>query len=554
MGIATTNAHQRIAASLGAMQYVETQFDASQGVMSAGVLLALPALLSQGLDIAFDTYDDLPRGYYGLHHIVLLSCFMALCRIKNTESLKSYPPGELGKILGLDRVPEVGHLRKKYKQIFIQKKTDAFHSKLFTSWLDNLPELFFYIDGHVRVYHGSKANLAKRYVSREKLCLNGTSEFWVNDQAGLPLMVITGELNEKLKEAVNDIVEKLKQEVPEPSNNQTPRFTIVIDRESYEPRWYRKLWDDHQISVITYRKNVKDKWEEDQFVEAEYQLFNNTVTMQICERGVNLSNYWFREIRRLSKSGHQTSIITTNWQINSLEVALKMFSRWTQENYFKYMIENFDFDKMIEYGTESIDPKRSIVNPEYRKISYQLKKTREKKRRKEAKVYQKIESQSDKTIEQVQQDIAKTSDLIEQINADKKLVNQLLLKRGEIPARISIADMAPDLRFEKLKQEGKKFKNAIVMLAYRAETALFNSLPKYFLNARKEGRALLREIFSSDADLMPNSQNKTLTITIHSLSTPRFNQALQHLCEIMNETKTVYPNTNLKMIFKSMAV
>jgi len=50
--------------------------------------------------------------------------------------------------------------------------------------------------GIVRVYHGEMANLPKRFVSREKLCLSGTTEFWVNDQQGLPLMVVTGELNE----------------------------------------------------------------------------------------------------------------------------------------------------------------------------------------------------------------------------------------------------------------------------------------------------------------------------------------------------------------------
>jgi hypothetical protein len=38
---------------------------------------------------------------------------------------------------------------------------------------------FFFIDGHVRVYHGSLASLPKRFVSREKLCLPGTTEFWV---------------------------------------------------------------------------------------------------------------------------------------------------------------------------------------------------------------------------------------------------------------------------------------------------------------------------------------------------------------------------------------
>jgi len=40
-----------------------------------------------------------------------------------------------------------------------------------------------------------------------------------------------------------------------------------------------------------------------------------------------------------------------------------MFTRWTQENLFKYLIENFD--KMKEYGTEPVNPKLSIPNPAY---------------------------------------------------------------------------------------------------------------------------------------------------------------------------------------------
>ncbi len=385
MGIATTNEGGRIAASKGLMDYTETKFATHQGVLNAGVLLALPALFAQGLSKAFAVYDDLPRGYYGLHHILLLFCFMALSRIKNIEQLKGYPPGELGKLLGLDRIPEVGHLRKKLRQIFSQEKTDELHNKLFSGWLSKMPELYFYIDGHVRVYHGEKANLSKRYVSREKLCLNGTTEFWVNDQQGDPLMVITGELNEKLKQGVEQIIASLKEEIPAPKEKGKPRFTIVIDRESYEPQWYNSLWIDHKVAVITYRKNVKDKWAEEQFEISVNTMMNNKVMRLICERGTLLNGYWFREIRSLGACGHQTSIMTTHPQIDKSVVAIKMFARWTQENYFKYMIENFDFDKMIEYGTEKIDSKIKLVNPEYRKKSYQIKKTREKKRRKEAK-------------------------------------------------------------------------------------------------------------------------------------------------------------------------
>jgi len=511
-------------------------------------------LISQGLDQAFKSFHALPPGFYGLHHIIMLSCFMAISRIKNPEQLKNSPPGELGKLLGIDRVPEVGHFRKKLKQVIDQGRTDEFHTRLFQSWVTQMPEMFFYIDGHVRVYHGQKANLTKRFVSREKLCLSGTTEFWVNDQAGMPLMVVTGELNEKLKEGIEIIIEKLKKEIPAPTDTNQPYFTLVFDRESYEPKWFFHLWEKHRVAIISYRKNVKDKWDDYVFISTEVQMFNNNVTMRLCEICTLLDGKWFREIRKFSENGHQTSIITTHPTLLMQLIAVKMFSRWTQENFFKYMLENFEFDRMIEYGTEEIDQKRTIVNPEYRKLSNQLKKTREKKSRLEAKVYKKIESENDKTIEEVKNDIVNTSDLIEKINAFNNEIDVLLKERSKKPSRINLSEMPQEQRYNKLKQESKKYKNAILMLAYRAETALFNNIKEFFKGADNNGRMLLKEIFSSDADMIPDYQNKTLTIVLHSLSTPRANEAVIKLCELLNQTETIYPYSDLKMIFKSIAV
>jgi len=479
---------------------------------------------------------------------------MALCRIKNPEQLKNYPPGELGKLIGLDRVPEVGHFRKKIKQIIDQNKTDQLHSQLFQKWLNQMADMFFYIDGHVRVYHGAQANLSKRFVSREKLCLSGTTEFWVNEESGLPLMVVTAELNEKLKEGIEIVIEKVKEEIAEPTDASEPRFTLIFDRESYEPKWFKHLWEAHRVAVITYRKNVKDTWEESMFNDTDLQLLNNDVTMRLCEMGTQLSEVWLREIRKLSDNGHQTAIITTHPTLSLQHIAHKMFSRWTQENYFKYMMENFDFDKMIEYGTQEIDQKRVTPNPQYRKLSNQLKKIREKKARLEARVYNKIESNPDKTIEQVKLDILSTSDLIEKINAYKQEIAVLIEQRSDKPSRISLAQMPAEQRYNKLKQESKKFKNAILMLSYRAETALYNSIKEFFKGADNNGRMLLKEIFSSEADMIPDYKKNTLTIVLHSMSTPRANEAIAKLCRFLNDTETIYPYSNLKMIFKSIAV
>ncbi len=173
-------------AATGQIPQVQTVFGHHQSVEHASILLALPALISQGLLQAGKVYQCLAKGYYGLEHIVLLLAYMALLRIRNPEQLKTCKPGELGKIMGLDRVPEVKCLREKLSQIVLQNKAEDFERHLSKQWIEQQACLYFYIDGHVRIYHGPQATLPKKFVSRQKLCLVGTAEYWVNDHLGQP--------------------------------------------------------------------------------------------------------------------------------------------------------------------------------------------------------------------------------------------------------------------------------------------------------------------------------------------------------------------------------
>jgi hypothetical protein len=115
----------------GTQEYAPSLFEHHESVLNAGVLFSIPALISQGIKKTFSVYKPFRAGFYGLHHIIFLLCFMALCRIKNPEQLKDYSPGELGKLLGLDRIPEVRYFRKKLKQITDQSKADELHTELF---------------------------------------------------------------------------------------------------------------------------------------------------------------------------------------------------------------------------------------------------------------------------------------------------------------------------------------------------------------------------------------------------------------------------------------
>jgi transposase-like protein len=106
MGVATTNVLDRVMASVGLLPGgVTVRFECCEDVSRAGVLLALPALLACGLLRYSAKYFHLPEGYYTLSNIFVLMGLMTLNRVRSIEELRRSPPGEWGKILGLDRCP-----------------------------------------------------------------------------------------------------------------------------------------------------------------------------------------------------------------------------------------------------------------------------------------------------------------------------------------------------------------------------------------------------------------------------------------------------------------
>lgn len=506
--------------------------------------------------------------YYGLESVMLTLAFMALARIKNPEQLKQCKPGDIGKIIGLDRIPEVRCLRNKIGILTNQNNAQKLNNLLVDHWYENKLEEapFLYIDGHVRIYYGQKATLPVKFISRQKLCLSATTEFWVNDAEGLPVMMVTGELTEKLQQAIEDyIIPQLQQTIllskettaqtlqNNTKDNPTPVCTLVFDREAYEPAFFERMWKKHKIAILTYRKNVQDTWAIDSFKEVKVQVLDNTIAMYLSEKQTTLGGVVFREIRRLTESGHQTAIITTNKIISTAVVAGKMFGRWSQENFFRYMKMDYDFDKMIQFGIETIDENKEIVNPAYRKQTHKIKKEKEKLVRLEAKLYPLTEQSIENTLEDTPTLIIKQASIIEQIENQQEAISQLLHQRNDIKPRLTLKEMPEQIKYNKLKQESKMLMNIIKMICYRAETSIANELAPFIKDAKQEKRMLVKQIIGCNADILPNLENKTLTITLHSLSTPRYNSAAEKLAILLTQTETIFPDTEWKLIFKTSA-
>lgn len=557
LGVATTNVYERVLASKGMLAGVQPQFKHHLAIENGGVLCAIPALIAQGLFTHSQIYEPFSTGYYQQSGIVLTLAIMALCRIPNPEQLKQHRSGELGALLGLDRVPEMKCLREKINLIVGQQKAREWNDLLLERWLEPMREeddFFFYVDGHIRVYHGHKANLPNKYVSRQKLCLNATTEFWVNDPTGLPYLVVTGELTEKLEEVIKASIIVQLMENPTIQQRQKDQcavlFVLVFDREAYHPSFFNWLWVTHKIAIITYRKNVKDIWPENDFKSVVCQVIMNKITMHLCEKEAVLDGHAFREVRKLSEGGHQTAVITTHPTLTIALVAGYMFSRWSQENFFKYLIENFDFDKMWKYGTEELAGTKQIVNPEYRNLTNKIKKTREKKSRLMAQLANQMDEIIGTTIDKIPHYTTRQMAIIQKIESVKKEENILVEKRAKTPPKITLADMPAAKRYNQLKPEHKHFINIIKMICYRAETSLLQTL-KPFTNAiNHEERMTLKQLFKTPADIIPDYTNKTLTIKIKGLAANRYNQAIKKMLEELNNTKTVYPQTELTMIYE----
>lgn len=285
-------------------------------------------------------------------------------------------------------------------------------------------------------------------------------------------------------------------------------------------------------------------------------MLDQTIAMLICEQQTVLGGVTLREVRRLTDSGHQTSVITTNNVISIEQVAGRMFGRWSQENFFRYMIMDYDFDKMIEYGTEEIDENKEVVNPIYRQLSHKLKKEREKTVRLKAQLFSLTEQNIEANLDATPNLIIKMATLLEKIEQHEMEEQQIILQRSQVLARIKLKDMPDNRRYDKLKDESKMLMNIIKMICYRAETAVANELAANIpnVNANDQKRMLVKQIIQNNADLIPDYQNKTLTVVLHSLSAPRFNDAAEKLAELLNQTETIFPGTDLQLKFKISAV
>ena len=567
MGYGATRSLERVAAAMGALGAAPIVFEAARDIPQGGALLALPALLAVGLLRHSLELYSLPAGFYGLSSVFLLLALMALARIGSLEQLRYVSAGEWGNLLGLDRVPEVRTLREKLKLLCIEQGRAArWIAALAKEWIgqhqtEQPSGLAFYIDGHVRVYHGELTKLPRHYVPRERFYLRATMDYWVNALDGQPFFYVNKEVDHGLVQALReDVLPWLDANVslsPEQQQRmaadpQAPRFTVIFDREGYSPDLFLEL-QRQRIAALTYHRYPQgEDWRAEEFQEQAVKLVGGeTVRMMLAERGTHVGKrpgLWVREVRKLGADGHQVSIVSTNFSGCPASQAVALMARWSQENYFKYMREHFGVDALVQYGTEDIPATVTVLNPAWRTLDRGIRKQHAELRhyRDRQKNASLSEPLSESAVRQYEQHQGQLQENIGQIG---RLLEDLKKQRKATLRHIPVQDLPEADRFTRLRTERKYFLDTIKMIAYRAETSMAFTLREQ-MKRSDDARALLRQIYNTEVDLMPDPPAGTLTVRLHHLTQAAHDAAVRYLCEELTATETVFPGTDLRLVYK----
>ncbi len=194
-----------------------------------------------------------------------------------------------------------------------------------------------------------------------------------------------------------------------------------------------------------------------------------------------------------------------------------------------------------------------MVNPIWRKLDGEIRSRAAKLSRRKINLCNlTLETGLDPT--EIEQHMKDAETLRAEIENETIEIDKLKIKRKENSKHVEIKELPETDRFMKLAHRSKHFIDTLKIIAYRAETAMADAVREPLgEHHQDEARVFVRKLYTNEVNLRPNPSSRTLLVEIHALATPKENRILRDLCEQLNETETLYPGPNLRMIYKSVS-
>ena len=533
-------------------------FTAGAKVPAAGLLLAVPALAGTGLlASARQVYGRLKNGFYGLDTLLVALVFLALLREPRAEGATRVPPAALGRVLGLDRAPEVKTIRRKLGELASAGKAADLQLAIARRHAEDKPDTLglLYIDGHTRAYFGER-EVQKMHVARLKHPGPATEETWVTDGAGDPLLVVIAEPSDSLAAQIRKLLPDLrgicgpaaKPVLCFDRGGWSPDLFATVIAAGFDLLTYRKAEAGKDIPDIGDDKFTAAAWAGDDGRQRSYDLADTRIELPVTKGGHKGEVLDLRQVTRRDK-GRQIHILTTReaGPLPAAGVVYQMTGRWREENYFRYARAHFALDALDCYAVTPDDPGRMIPNP--------AKKTAAAAAAVAKKNLAAAAAAGEDTLAALRSPAPGTTVMITNrdlakldapVAAARRAMETAQAEAKATPAKIPLSEHNPDM--VRLDAETKLITHAIRMAAYNTETTLARALHGRYARAGDEAYALIREALTASGDIIPGTG--TLTIRLGPLSAPRRTRALAALCDQLNTTPARYPGTQLTLRFE----
>ena len=547
-------------AAAGMFECASPVFAPAAHIRHAGLFLAFPALETTGLlACAKEVYGALPNGFYGLETVLIDSVLRALAGEARTEGATRFDPEELGRVLGLDRAPEVKTIRRRISQLAEAGKAGELIAAMAKNHLagtglggEDLAAIL-YVDGHVRAYQGTK-KIGKLYSTRLKYPVPATEETWVTDAHGAPVFLVMAKPGASLAAELRDLLPELRTAIGDDR-----RVLVGFDRGGWSPALFKHM-DAHGFDVLSWRKGTTQDIEEKFFTEVSYtDEHGEATTWSVADTVVDLplnttkktgEVFSIRQISRIvATTGggtRQIHILTTNRDLPAGEAVYRVGNRWRQENQFRYARMHFALDSHDSYRSSDDDEDRLVPEPAKARAYQRVVAAR--RHHAEAAAVADLNLLALKTPAAGTTEATVTSAMYNQVmapvwEAETALVAAEKIHQG-IPAKIRLGDLNPGQQV--LDTETKMIHTGIRMAAYNTAMTIAREIRTNtgYKRANQEAHALMRQIFNQTGDVN-TTEPGYLTITLDPLPTKAKTAAAAELCNHLTATETRYPGTNL---------
>jgi len=545
MTVEQTRQFEFLSARMGWIEEQSVLFESAHGVSFAGVLLALAVLPATGLLESVRTVvGRLRNGFYGVRSLITVLFAMALLRIKRPEKLKNYSPSALGRVLGIARAPEMKTVRRKVASLAVREEAMG---RLLLDLARRHAErakdalAFLYVDGHVRTYFG-KRKLSKTHVTQMRLSMPATTEYWVSDAEGEPVLVVTVEGNRAMTRVLLDVLVEARKIIGPDAEP-----TVVFDRGGWSPALFRRI-RKAGFHFLTYRKGRAPSYPRSSFHPLEMLKGGELVVRPVRDGHTRLRGYGrCRCVAILRDDGKQTHILTSRSveELSTREVCERMSSRWQQENFFRYATESFALDALWTYEIIAGDPNRLVPNPARKKLERQIAAARAERKTLQAAVGGDFVDadevmDGDTLIGRTAPDIVRITELDRQLS-------QWSAERRALPTHVPVSTIRNAADIVELARAPKLLLDAVKICAYHAETMLVSHLAPYLHRAADEARGVVAAAMKLSGDL--DVRDGELHVTLDPSSAPRYTRAVAGLAASLDALGVCFPETSLRLRF-----